>query len=277
MDNNLIVDSCTDFSDDRLFREDMERVPFIITVDDEEIIDKDLDTNVLISKMKASTSKIGTACPSPNDYLTAFKEIGQSFVVTISSKLSASYNSAVVAKDIFEDENPDCKIHVFDSESAAAGESMVALKVKQLVDIKLPFDQIIEKTNQYIANLKTYFILNSLDNLAKNGRISQTKAFIGNILNITPIMGDNGSGEIELKAQVKGKNKAMEKLIEMVGEANINFKNTTLGITHVDAFEKAEALKNELQKRYNFKDIIIFKSGGLSTVYADDGGIVLAF
>jgi len=90
-------------------------------------------------------------------------------------------------------------------------------------------------------------------------------------------MGDNGNGEIELVEQVRGNKKAFNRLIEIIGEFNIDFENTILGITHSNAMEKAENLKKELLSRYKFKDVLIFKAGGLSTVYADDGGIVVAF
>ena len=139
------------------------------------------------------------------------------------------------------------------------------------------FNEIIEATNKYISKLKTLFILDSLDNLVKNGRISGVKAKVASLLHIVPIMGDNGNGEIELVEQVRGNKKAFNRLVEIIGEFNIDFENTILGITHSNAKEKAENLKKELLNRYKFKDILIFKAGGLSTVYADDGGIVVAF
>ena len=280
MESKLIVDSCVDFNEEVFTSNDeMERIPFNVIIDDEEIVDKDLDTSYLLSKMKASSSKILTNCPSPNDFLNAYQKNKHNFVVTISAKLSGSYNSALTAKDIMQedDESSDNFVHVFDSKSAAAGESLVALKVKQLIEENLPISQIIETTNHYIANLKTLFVLESLDNLIKNGRISQMKGFIGSLLNIVPIMGSDGDGAIELKTQVRGKRKSFDKLLAMIGEGNTDFKNTILGITHVNAMEKAQLLKEEIQKLYNFKDIIIFKSGGLSTVYADNGGIVIAY
>jgi fatty acid-binding protein DegV len=92
-----------------------------------------------------------------------------------------------------------------------------------------------------------------------------------------PIMGNDGDGGIELKVQVRGEKKALNKLIEMIGENNINFTNTILSITYVTAMEKAQAIKEEIQRIYNFKDVLIFKAGGLSTIYADDGGIVIAY
>ncbi|HBB29066.1 MAG TPA: DegV family protein [Clostridiales bacterium] len=275
MENKIIVDSSIDFNDD--ITEEIDRVPFKILIDNDEIADVNLNTEELISKMKSSKKHIKTACPSPDEYMNLFSKDGASFVVTISSALSGSYNSAMLAKNMFLEKIPEGLVHIFDTKSAASGSTLVALKIKQLIEENLNFSEIIEATNKYISKLKTLFILDSLDNLVKNGRISGVKAKVASLLHIVPIMGDNGNGEIELVEQVRGNKKAFNRLIEIIGEFNIDFENTILGITHSNAMEKAENLKKELLSRYKFKDVLIFKAGGLSTVYADDGGIVVAF
>lgn len=278
MENKIIVDSSIDFCDDiKFFSEEVDRVPFKILIDNDEITDANLNTEELMYKMKSSKKHIKTACPSPDEYMNLFSKDGASFVVTISSALSGSYNSAVLAKNMFLEKLPDGLVHIFDSKSAASGSTLVALKIKQLVEENLNFNEIVDATNKYISRLKTLFILDSLDNLVKNGRISGVKAKVASLLHIVPIMGDNGNGEIELVEQVRGNKKAFSRLIDIIGEFNIDFENTILGITHSNAREKAENLKRELLNRYKFKDVLIFKAGGLSTVYADDGGIVVAF
>ncbi|MDD2495255.1 MAG: DegV family protein [Tissierellia bacterium] len=273
MDVNLVMDSCVDFNDETI---DMERIPFNILIDDEEIVDKNLDRNELISKMKNSKKLIKTSCPSPEDFINSFNKHKDTFVVTISSQLSGSYNSAMLAVNILKEKLPENFVHIFDSKSAAAGETLVVLKVKQLIEDNFNVSEIIENTEKYINKLRTLFILDSLDNLAKNGRITNLKAILANVLHIVPIMGAD-DGKIVLKENIRGKRKAFSRLVEMIGEYNVDFENTILGITHVNCLEKAEKLKNEIKARYPFKDIKIFKASGLSTVYADDGGIVIAF
>lgn len=277
METRIIVDSCVDFNEEVFGNEEyMERVPFKIIIDNEEIIDKDLDTDILLEKMKNSKNKIGTACPSPHDYLEALKKCKNNFIVTISGKLSGSYNSAIIAKEMLNEECPDSFVHVFDCKSAVSGEDLVVLKIKQLIEEKVHNSKIIEEVTEYINNMKTLFVLESLDNLVKNGRISSVKALMGSLLQVVPIMLGN-DGEIFLKEQVRGKKKAFNRLIEIIGEEGTDFKNKVLGIGHINAREKAEKLKEELKNRYNFKDIIIFEGGGLSTVYADNGGIVICY
>lgn len=273
MDANLVMDSCVDFDDDT---KDMKRIPFKIIIDDEELIDSNLNMMDLIAKMKSSKNHIKTACPSPEDFLNAFNSCKNNFAVTISGHLSGSYNSAMVAMNIMKEKFPESFVHVFDSKSAAAGQTLVALKVKQLIEENFNASEIIEYTSKYISKMKTLFILDSLDNLAKNGRITNLKAIIANVLHIVPIMGSD-DGNIVLKEQIRGKKKAFSRLVEMIGEYNIDFEDTILGITHVNCFEKAQNLKDEIMARYPFKDVKIFKASGLSTIYADDGGIVIAF
>ncbi|MEQ8198046.1 MAG: DegV family protein [Clostridiaceae bacterium] len=273
----LISDSCVDFNDQVFGTAQIERIPFKITIDQYELIDKNLDKSMLLSKMKETKNKILTSCPSPNDFLEAFQKNNENFVVTISSKLSGSYNSAMTAKELLTQNNPDSFVYIFDSKTASAGESLVALKVKELLEENLSPSQTIQKVNEYISQLKTLFILNSLDNLAKNGRIKNYQALIGSLLNIVPIMCANDDGEIIAKEKVRGRKKAFSRLVDLIGESSVDFKNTLLAITHVNAPEKAQELKEVIKSKYPFKEIIVFEASGLSSVYADNGGIIIAF
>lgn len=272
--NNLIVDSCTDFIKET---EDIPRVSFRILIDEKEIIDENLDTINLIDKMKNSKSQTRTACAPPEEFISKLKEEANNFIVTISSQLSGSYNSAMVAMETFKEKFPESFVHIFDTKTAAAGETLIAMKVKQLIEENLNREEIIERTNKYIKRTKTLFILDSLDNLAKNGRITNFKAMLANVMHIVPIMGADDEGQIVLRESVRGKKKAFARLVDMIGESNVDFENTILGITHVNCLEKAEKLREDIKAKYPFKDIKIFKSSGLSTVYAYDGGIVIAF
>jgi len=278
MNTKIIVDSCVDFNNKVFDNEKMmERIPFKIIIDNEEIVDLNLDQSELIVKMKNSKNKIATSCPSPHAFLESFKKCKNNFVVTISEKLSGSHNSAMLAREMLKEECPESFVHVFDCKTATAGASLVVLKLKQLIEEKIHTNQIIEEINTYINEMKTLLLAERLDNLAKNGRISSTKAFIGNLLQVAPIMCDNRDGELILREQVRGRKKALNRLLDIIGEEGTDIKNKVLGITHVNCREKAEKLKYEIENRYNFKNVIIFEAGGLSTIYADDGGIVFCY
>lgn len=278
LDNSIVSDSCVDFNDNVFQRSDgLERIPFKIIIDNEELVDKQLDITTLLSKMKETVNKVSTACPSPYDFLQVFQKRKNTFVVTISSKLSGSYNSAMAAKGMLSETHPDHYVHVFDSRTATAGQNLVVLKIKQLLMENLNPLQLIERTNDYISHIRTFGALGSLDNLAKNGRVSDIKALIGTLLHVVPIISDNGNGEIVLKGATRGTTRALLRLSEMIGENYADFRNTVLSITHVNAREKAEQLKTMIISRYPFKNVFIFEASGLSTVYTGDGGITLAY
>lgn len=274
----IIADSSCDLNEDLEKKIDVALVPFRIDVDENKYTDdKDIDIDSLIKSMKESPNPVKTSCPSPGDFAIEFKDQDTIFGVTISSKLSGTYNAAFLAKEMIEEKYPEKFIHVFDSKSASVGETLVAIKIQELIDKNIKNLDIVEEVENYIDEMKTFFILESLDNLIKNGRISKTKGLIANVLNLKPIMGDDGDGNIKLVENNRGNIKAFKRLIEIIGERGENFEDKVLGIAHVNALERAERLKGEIEKVYNFKDIILVKTGGLSTAYANDGGIILAF
>ena len=278
MSYKIVADSSCDLNEELERQLNISLVPFNISVDEESFIDnEDIDVARLITAMKESPNPVKTSCPSPGDFVEEYKKYKDIFVVTISSKLSGTYNSALLAKQMVLDEVAEKFIHVFDSKSASVGETLVSIKIQELIDKSLNNLEIVEKVEKYISEMKTFFILESLDNLIKNGRISKTKGLIASVLNLKPIMGDDGDGNIELVENHRGSKKSFKRLVEIIGETGEKIEEKILAIAHVDALEKAESLKKEIEKLYNFKDIVLVKAAGLSTAYANDGGIVLVF
>ncbi len=274
----IVADSSCDLNDDLKGKLNISLVPFKIDVDEESFIDNaNIDVARLIKSMKNSPNPVKTSCPSPGDFAKEYEKHDDIFAVTISSKLSGTYNSALLAKQMAEEKEPKKFIHVFDSKSASVGETLVSIKIQELIDQSLSNLEIVDKVEKYIKEMKTFFILENLDNLIKNGRISKTKGLIASVLNLKPIMGDDGDGNIDLIENNRGTKKAFKRLVEIIGETGEKLEEKILGIAHVDALERAENLKNEIEGLYNFKDIILVKTAGLSTAYANDGGIVLVF
>ena len=277
MKYKIVADSSCDLNSELQEKLNVSLVPFKIDVEDNTFIDDDnLDPMDLINAMKASQNPIRTSCPSPGDFVAKYRDANTVFVITISSKLSGTYNSALLAKEMVNEEFPDKFIHVFDSKSASVGESLIAIKIKELIDGNLSNLEIVEKVEKYIKEMKTYFILESLDNLIKNGRISKTKGLIANVLNLKPIMGAN-DGDIELVENVRGSKRAFKRLADIIGESGVKFEERTLAISHANAIKLGESLRKEIQEKYNFKDVILVKTAGLSSGYAYDGGIILSF
>jgi len=275
MDRKVIVDSCVDTNNE--IKDYFDTVPLSILIDDEEFIDENLDQGFLIEKLAEAKDSIKTACPSPEKYLAIMKEYKESFIVTLSSKLSGSYNSALLASNMLLEKGSDEFTHVFNSKSASSGQTLIALKIKELLDKNINKEEIIETTNEYIKKMQTLFVLDSYEVLRKTGRLSNIKAGLLNILHIAPIMGSTDEGDIKVVKKVRGKKKALKSLVNIISNYDVDYPNTVLGISHCNAAEKADMLKKDIEERYNFKDIKIFETRGISTVYASDGGIVLSF
>lgn len=275
----LIADSCCDVTPAMKRLLGLSIASLNITVGEEHYRDDEsLNTLALIAKMKACKTPPTTACPTPEEYAALMRQERESFVITLSSKLSGSYNAACVGRQLALEENPDLRIHVFDSESAAAGETRIALFLRDLIDAGMDFDSIVEKNTAFIATMKTHFVLEDLSHLVKNGRISKAAGLLGTMLNIRPIMGENGHGEIIPLEKVRGTANAMRRLVEIVASETSQAAGLTLVLSYCNCLERAQELKKMFLSQCSaIKEVIMVPTNGISTVYADDGGIVVAF
>jgi len=273
---DIIADSALDLNESLKERLGIDIIPFKLLLDGVEYVDDPkLDLAMFRKNMKAS-QKAGSACPSPNDFIARFKALGDVFAITISSKLSGTYNSAILAKSMYLEEHPDSRIHIFDSKTAGGGEALIALKIKELMDKNHSFEEIVEKVEQYISGMKTFFISESLDNLIKNGRIPRLKGSIASFMNIKPIMGAI-DGEILLFEKVRGSNKAFARMVEMVLEKGEDLSERILSISHANNPERAESLKESFEEKANFKEIILVPTAGLTTLYVDIEGVIISY
>lgn len=278
MKYKIVADSSCDLNKEIKEKVAIDLVPFNISVDDEHFRDDEsLNVNHLIQAMKNSPNPVKTSCPSPGDFLEKYKEGDNVFAVTISANLSGTYNSALLAKDMAMDSDSNKFVHVFNSKSASIGETLIALKIDELIKKGLGNMEIVTKVEEYIGGMKTFFILESLDNLIKNGRISKTKGIIASVLNFKPIMGSDEEGNIKLIENHRGTKKSFNRLVELIGETGKDFQDKILAISHANAIDKALGLKEKIEKIYNFKEVIVVETKGLSTAYANDGGVILAY
>ncbi|HZJ57557.1 MAG TPA: DegV family protein [Clostridia bacterium] len=278
MSMKIVADSCCDVNPEIEERTDIQLVPLTIQIEDKDYRDdKDLDIDNLIVDMRNSPKVPKTACPSPQDFIERYKGGESVFVVTLSSALSGTYKSAMLAKEIFLEEVENKFIHVFDSLSASVGETLISLHISELINKGLKEVEIVDKVNAYIKDMRTFFTLKTLDNLVKSGRVSQFVARVSSILSVRPIMAGNRKGEIEVHEKIVGARRVFKRLVDVIGEHGQNLEDKILGIAHCNALENALAFKEEVLKRYNFKDIIIVKTAGISTIYANEGGLIIAF
>jgi len=278
MSIKIIADSSCDLSKEMKEEMNIEIAPLILHLGDKSFVDdENLNVKNYIIAMSQSETSPKTACPSPEDYMKRYEGKDSIYVVTLSNQVSGSFNSAILAKNIYFEEIGEKFIHVFDSLSASAGETLVVLKIHELAKKKLSDLEIVEKVASYIKDMKTFFLLENLDHLAKSGRLNPIVAKIAGMLAIKPIMGATDDGEIKLVEKTRGYKKAFKRLIEIIGEEGTNLEEKILAIAHCNCIDRALHFKDEVLRLYNFKDIVVVEMGGLSSTYADDGGIVIAF
>lgn len=275
MTHKIIVDSCCDLTANIKERLQIETVPLYLNLGQKQILDENVNIDDFLLEMKQCEDKIGSAAPSPHSYQTLMEKAESSFVVTLSSKLSSSYSSATIAHDMLGAGKQD--VHIFDSKSAAAGQLLVVLKIEQYMQEGYSKAEIIEKVTDFIEKMKTYFVLDNIDNLLKNGRLGKVKASFIQILNIKLLMGSDGNGQIVHFKNCRGKSKIIPKLIEMIDESERETEGEIAVISHCKNEEVALKLKAEMQERFKFKDVVIVQTGGVSSLYANDKGVIIAF
>ena len=275
----VLVDSCGDFPEEMKKDPRFEHIPLTIAIDDYEIVDDDsFDQADWLRRVEASPNAPKSACPSPGTYIEAMDcDADRIYMVTLSARLSGSYNSACLAKSLYEDDddNDEKQIYVFDSKSASIGETLIAMKIAELEEEGLSFEDVVSGVEDYIASQHTFFCLESLDHLRKAGRLSNLKAMIAGTLNIKPIMGSTDEGDICQLAQTRGMNKALEKMAECMISVTKECENRILAISHCNAPDVAQKLKECVEKVGTFKDIFIVDTAGVSSLYAADGGVIM--
>lgn len=284
MTYKIIGDSCLDLTQELKKDTVFQMIPLTLQVGSAQVTDDEtFDQTAFIDMVKACPECPKTACPSPENFKKAYEEAEADavFVVTLSSHLSGSYNSAVLAKELYEEEKKEAgepvtkKIAVIDSLSASSGELNQALYIRDLCEQGLDFEEIAERAEAYSHKMKTYFVLETLDTLRKNGRLSGLQAFFATALNIKPVMGAEEGVIIKLD-QARGINKALQRMCDIAVKEAEDTAGKRIVICHVNHPERALYVKEELEKRASFKEVVITEAAGVATVYANDGGIILA-
>ena len=197
------------------------------------------------------------------------------YCVTLSAELSGSFNSAVLGRDLLLEDYPEKKIHVFNSRSASVGQTLIAMKIQECEEAGMDFETVVETVEAYIEEQNTFFVLENLETLRKNGRLSKVKALVASALKIKPVMASTPEGTICQLDQARGMNKAMIKMVDYVIEKTVDSEIKVLAFSHCNCPSRAEVLKSALQEKMKLKDIIILDTAGVSTMYANDGGVIV--
>lgn len=275
----IITDSCSDLPQEIIKKYNIGVVPLEIRFDDKSYLDGiELTKEEFYKMMKEYKALPKTASPSPQQFISEFEKTEDDIlVVTISSGLSGTYNSALIAKEIYERNNKDKKIHVIDSLSASVGEGLIALKAAQMTLEGMSIDKLTGFLTKSAKEGQIFFLLDTLENIIKGGRIGKVTGHIATLLSIKLIMKSDGNGIVDLAEKVRGANKAFKRLVDIIGENGTNLENRILAIAHANCYTKALEYKQMIEKKCKFKQIIISTIGAAIGTYSGEGGILVSF
>ena len=269
----IIVDSCCELPEELKKDSRFEIVPLTLIVGEayEKPDDENFNQREFLDVVAACPQCPKSACPSPERYMEAYRtEAEHVYAVTLSSQLSGSYNSAVLGKNLYHDAYGEKDIYVVDSRSASCGETQLAYKIMEYEEEGLSFQEITEKIEQYVKKMHTYFVLENLETLRKNGRLSRVKALVASTLNIKPLMaGDNGS--IVQLGQGIGMKKALAKLVETAVNDVKNAETRRLMIAHCNNPSAAECVRKSIEEKIQVKEVVILDTAGVSSMYVEHG------
>ena len=247
----------------------------IITADCEYVDDESLNVSSMLADLEAYKGKSGSSCPNTGDYLDAFGDAENVFCVTITSGLSGSCNAARAAAESYCEAHPDRRAYVVDSLSAGPEVTLLVLKLQELIDGGMDFDEVVSEIEAYKKTTHLAFALESLHNLANNGRVSPLVAKMAGILGIRVVGKASDEGTLEVVCKVRGAGKVVPTLVEYMIEEG--YQGGKVRIHHCENAQLAESLRDALTSRFSDAQIEIQPTRGLCSFYAERGGLLIGY
>lgn len=272
MKRKIVADSSCDMWE--LNGVDFAVAPITISTDNKHYVDnQELDVHLMSEELAKYKGVSHTACPSVGSWLDCYEGFDEVFVITLTGAMSGTYNSAMTAKGIYEEENENVKVHVFDSLSTGPEMRLLIEKLKEMIDEDLPFEEIVEKGQDYLNHTRLFFALKSLHNFAMNGRVSKAVASAIGVLNISIFATASEEGTIQQISKCRGEKKVVKSMIEHL--ENAGYHGGKVRISHADNLKLAHNVRDKILELYPNADIIVYPMGGLCTYYAEIGGLLV--
>lgn len=272
MKRKIVADSSCDMWE--LNGVDFAVAPITISTDNKHYVDnQELDVHLMSEELAKYKGVSHTACPSVGSWLDCYEGYDEVFVVTLTGAMSGTYNSAMTAKGIYEEENENVKVHVFDSLSTGPEMRLLIEKLKEMIEEDLPFEEIVEKGQDYLNHSRLFFALKSLHNFAMNGRVSKAVASAIGVLNISIFATASEEGTIQQISKCRGEKKVVKSMIEHL--ENAGWHGGKVRISHADNLKLAHNVRDKILELYPNADIIVYPMGGLCTYYAEIGGLLV--
>ena len=247
----------------------------IITAEKEYIDDEKLDVSAMISDLRAYSGKSSTSCPNPQEFLAAFGDADYIFCITITGSLSGSNNAANIAARQYEEAHPGKKVHVIDSLSTGPELVLLARKIEEAVLSGKEFPEVCEIADAYLKTTGLLFMLESLKNLANNGRVSPLAAKMSSVLGIRVVGKASDEGTLQPLNKCRGSKKALASIWENM--KNEGYKGGNLKIAHCNNEAAAKCLLAIINAEYPNVKPEIYPCRGLCSFYAEEGGLLVGF
>ena len=272
MKRKIVADSSCDMWE--LNGVDFAVAPMTISTDNKHYVDnQELDVRLMSEELAKYKGVSHTACPSVGSWLDCYEGYDEVFVITLTGSMSGTYNSAMTAKGIYEEENDNVKVHVFNSLSTGPEMRLLIEKLKEMIEEDLPFEEIVEKGQDYLNHSRLFFALKSLHNFAMNGRVSKAVASAIGVLNISIFATASEEGTIQQISKCRGEKKVVKSMIEHL--ENAGYHGGKVRISHAENLKLAQNVRDKILEIYPNADIIIYPMGGLCTYYAEIGGLLV--
>lgn len=272
MKRKIVADSSCDMWE--LNGVDFAVAPMTISTDNKHYVDnQELDVHLMSEDLAKYKGVSHTACPSVGSWLDCYEGYDEVFVVTLTGAMSGTYNSAMTAKGIYEEENENVKVHVFDSLSTGPEMRLLIEKLKEMIEEDLTFEEIVEKGQDYLKHTRLFFALKSLHNFAMNGRVNKAVASAIGVLNISIFATASEEGTIQQISKCRGEKKVVKSMIEHL--ENAGYHGGKVRISHADNLKLAHSVRDKILELYPHADIIVYPMGGLCTYYAEIGGLLV--
>ncbi len=272
MKRKIVADSSCDMWE--LNDVDFAVAPLTISTDNKHYVDnQELDVHLMSEDLAKYKCVSHTACPSAGAWLDCYEGYDEVFVVTLTGAMSGTYNSAMAAKGIYEEENDNVKVHVFDSLSTGPEMRLLIEKLKEMIEEDLPFEEIVEKGQDYLKHTRLFFALKSLHNFAMNGRVNKAVASAIGVLNISIFATASEEGTIQQISKCRGEKKVVRSMIEHL--ENAGYHGGKVRISHANNLKLAHNVRDKILELYPHADIIVYPMGGLCTYYAEIGGLLV--
>ena len=275
---NKKIKIVADSSSDVFFIADVEfeSAPLKIITDEKQYVDNDeLDAHQMATYLQNYKGKSSTSCPNVDDWLSAFGDAEEIYCVTITSTLSGSNNTARIAAETYIEEHPERRVFVLDSLSTGPEMGLMIDKLRELILEEKSFETVCDEITQYTKTTGLLFVLESMKNLANNGRVSSIAAKMAGILGIRAIGKASDRGDLEMLDKCRGEKKALETIILRLRELGLRDGKVKIG--HCSNESAARTLEELIIKEFTGATVEVYRCRGLCTFYAEMGGLLIGF